>query len=123
MRGYITPVVWTMPTADASKYSLGSITRLKSDWYGSDLSVAIMTDFMYTNIVIRDGRKLHAYLFMVVANKDETNIVDLILHKNADESYLRLGCFDIPYCSADIKKDPHMLKSFMQHELEEVSIT
>jgi hypothetical protein len=82
-----------------------------------------MSDSMNTNIVIRDGRKLHAYLLVVVANKDETNIVGLILHKNTDESYLRLGCFDIPYCSVDIKKYPHMVKSFMQHEREEVSIT
>jgi hypothetical protein len=81
-----------------------------------------MPDSMNTNIVIKDGRKLHAYLFVVVVNEDETNIVDLILHKNTDESYSRLGCFDIPYCSADIEKYPHMAKSFMQHEREEITI-
>lgn len=118
MRGFLTPVVWTLPK-ETDRYGDGQITQGHSK-----LSVAICADGKKTDLRSEGANNIQAYLLVLVSNDDTTRVTGLILRKRPGDGdrYSRLGVFDVPYCQADREKYPRMARGLLQGEPDEVTI-
>jgi hypothetical protein len=97
----------------------GKITRASPSGH---LSIAIYRDAVETNLLAEGIDKIRACLLVLVTNEDITKVTGLILRKNPDGNYSRLGVFDIPSSEADEKIYPGMARGFLEGNPKEVTI-
>ncbi|RSL47526.1 hypothetical protein CEP54_013365 [Fusarium duplospermum] len=113
LRGFVTPVDWELPKKTKG-YSNGYISSIPS--------VDICRDSVEASFLTGGITTVRAYLLVLVASSDMQDVTGLILCQNSDQTYCRKGVFHIPRCPADKKKFPNLAGSFLNRNMEEVTI-
>ncbi|RSL46647.1 hypothetical protein CEP53_010256 [Fusarium sp. AF-6] len=114
LHGFVTPVDWKLPS-ETDRYSDGKISGIPS--------ISIHRDGAEASLLAGGITTIRVYLLVIVARGDiDLNVTGLILRQLPDQTYSRMGVFDVPYCPAHQNTYRYLARSLLNGNLEEVTI-
>ncbi|KAH7416735.1 heterokaryon incompatibility protein-domain-containing protein [Cadophora sp. MPI-SDFR-AT-0126] len=115
VRGFVTKVYWKYGKEKNSHG--GNLVRLTTETPGrATLSSYIYKDAKETNLEVDYTGFIPSYLLILFSNRDASEVNGLVLYKDPDGKYLRLGVFESPFDSK------HPVSHLLEGVKEEITI-